>query len=100
FGGGFLNICMLMFVFSSLIVIIFYGEKQSEYLFGLKTSKLVRIIYLCFIIVGALCKLGNIVVLLDSALACVIATNMIGVIKLRKEVKEESDKFFESQNLK
>lgn len=100
FGGGFLTICMLMFVLSTLIVIIFYGEKQAEYLFGLKTSKLVRIVYLCFIMVGALCKLGNIVVLLDSALACVIATNMIGVIKLRKEVKEESDKFFEYQNLK
>lgn len=100
FGGGFLTICMLMFVLSTLIVIIFYGEKQAEYLFGLKTSKIVRVIYLCFIMLGALCKLGNIVVLLDSALACVIATNMIGVIKLRKEVKEESDKFFESQNLK
>lgn len=100
FGGGFLTICMLMFVLSTLIVIIFYGEKQAEYLFGLKTSKIVRIIYLCFIMIGALCKLDNIVVLLDSALACVIATNMIGVIKLRKEVKEESDKFFESQNLK
>ena len=100
FGGGFLTICMLMFVLSTLIVIIFYGEKQAEYLFGLKASKIVRVIYLCFIMIGALCKLGNIVVLLDSALACVIATNMIGVIKLRKEVKEESDKFFESQNLK
>ncbi|WP_195945774.1 alanine/glycine:cation symporter family protein [Paraclostridium bifermentans] len=100
FGGGFLTICMLMFVLSTLIVIIFYGEKQAEYLFGLKTSKIVRVIYLCFIMIGALCKLGNIVVLLDSALACVIATNMIGVIKLRKEVKEESDKFFKSQNLK
>lgn len=100
FGGGFLTICMLMFVLSTLIVIIFYGEKQAEYLFGLKTSKLVRLIYLCFIIIGALCKLGNVVVLLDSALACVIATNMIGVIKLRKEVKEESDKFFESQKAK
>ncbi|WP_270670828.1 alanine/glycine:cation symporter family protein [Paraclostridium bifermentans] len=100
FGGGFLTICMLMFVLSTLIVIIFYGEKQAEYLFGLKTSKIVRVIYLCFIMIGALCKLDNIVVLLDSALACVIATNMIGVIKLRKEVKEESDKFFKSQNLK
>ncbi|WP_419741714.1 alanine/glycine:cation symporter family protein [Paraclostridium dentum] len=100
FGGGFLTICMLMFVLSTLIVIIFYGEKQAEYLFGLKTSKIVRVIYLCFIMIGALCKLDNIVVLLDSSLACVIATNMIGVIKLRKEVKEESDKFFESQNLK
>lgn len=100
FGGGFLTICMLMFVLSTLIVLIFYGEKQAEYLFGLQVSKIVRIIYLCFIMIGAVCRLDNIVVLLDAALACVIATNMIGVIKLRKEVKEESDKFFDSQKIK
>ncbi|WP_042274132.1 alanine/glycine:cation symporter family protein [[Clostridium] dakarense] len=100
FGGGFLTICMLMFVLSTLIVIIFYGEKQAEYLFGLKASKIARIVYLCFIMIGALCKFDNIIVLLDATLACVIATNMIGVIKLRKEVKEESDKFFESQKIK
>lgn len=100
FGGGFVTICMLMFVLSTLIVLIFYGEKQAEYLFGLKVSKLVRIIYLCFIMIGAVCRLDSIIVLLDAALACVIATNMIGVIKLRKEVKEESDKFFESQKIK
>ncbi|CEH35603.1 alanine/glycine:cation symporter family protein [Romboutsia lituseburensis] len=97
FGGGFLTICMLMFVLSTLIVVIFYGEKQAEYLFGLKASKAARVIYLAFIMVGALCKLDNIVVLLDFTLAGVIGTNMIGVIKLRKEVREESDAFFASQ---
>lgn len=100
FGGGFLTICMLMFVLSTLIVVIFYGEKQAEYLFGLKASKVARVIYLAFIMVGALCKLDNIVVLLDFTLAGVIGTNMIGVIKLRKEVREESDAFFESQKIK
>ena len=97
FGGGFLTICMLMFVLSTLIVVIFYGEKQAEYLFGLKASKVARVIYLAFIMIGALCKLDNIVVLLDFTLAGVIGTNMIGVIKLRKEVREESDAFFASQ---
>lgn len=100
FGGGFLTICMLMFVLSTLIIVIFYGEKQAEYLFGLKASKVARVIYLAFIMVGALCKLDNIVVLLDFTLAGVIGTNMIGVIKLRKEVREESDAFFESQKIK
>lgn len=100
FGGGFLTICMLMFVLSTLIVVIFYGEKQAEYLFGLKASKVARVVYLAFIMVGALCKLDNIVVLLDFTLAGVIGTNMIGVIKLRKEVREESDAFFESQKIK
>lgn len=99
-GGIFLTVCMLMFVLSTMIVIIFYGEKQAQYLFGVKAGKISRVIYLGFILVGAICKLDNIVVLLDFTLAGVIATNMIGVVKLRKEVKEESDKFFDSQTLK
>ncbi|RDY24217.1 sodium:alanine symporter family protein [Romboutsia maritimum] len=100
FGGGFLTICMMMFVLSTLIVVIFYGEKQAEYLFGLKASKVARFVYLGFIMVGALCNLGNIVVLLDFTLAGVIGTNMIGVVKLRKEVKKESDRFFRSIEFK
>lgn len=95
FGGTFLTICMLMFVLSTIIVLIFYGEKQAQYLFGVKAGKLARIVYLLFILVGAVFNLDQIIVLLDFTLAGVIITNMIGVIKLRKEVKEESDKFFE-----
>lgn len=94
FGGTLLTLCMLMFVLSTIIVIIFYGEKQAEYLFGLKASKIVRVVYLAFIIVGAVFNLDQIIVLLDFTLAGVIITNMIGVLMLRKEVKEESDKFF------
>lgn len=96
FGGTFLTLCILMFVLSTIIVIIFYGEKQAEYLFGLKVSKVVRVIYLAFIIVGAVFELDKIVVLLDFTLAGVIITNLIGVIKLRKEVREESDRFFDA----
>lgn len=99
FGGGIITLCMLMFVFSTIVVIIFYGEKQAEYLFGSKFSKIMRVIYLLFIIVGATMDLSKIIVLLDFTLAGVIATNMIGVLLLRKEVKEESDSFFNNEEL-
>ena len=99
-GGGFLTICMSMFVLSTIIVIIFYGEKQAEYLFGPTGAKISRVVYLAFIMVGALVELDKVIVLLDFTLAGVIVTNMIGVVKLRKEVREESDRFFSSQNIK
>ncbi|MCR1821905.1 alanine/glycine:cation symporter family protein [Terrisporobacter muris] len=98
-GGGIITVCMLMFVFSTIVVIIFYGEKQAEYLFGSKFSKIMRVVYLLFIAVGATMDLSKIIVLLDFTLAGVIATNMIGVLLLRKEVKEESDTFFENEKL-
>ena len=99
FGGGMLTICMLLFVFSTMIVIIFYGEKQAEYLFGSKFAKVMRIVYLAFIMVGALVDLRSVIVLLDFTLAGVIVTNMIGVLLLRKEVKKESDSFFNNKEL-
>ena len=98
-GGGVLTFCILMFVFSTIVVIIFYGEKQAEYLFGSKFAKIMRIIYLLFIVVGATMDLSKIIVLLDFTLAGVIATNMIGVLLLRKEVKKESDSFFNNKEL-
>ena len=98
-GSGVLTVFILMFVFSTIVVIIFYGEKQAEYLFGSKFAKVMRIIYLLFIVVGATMDLSKIIVLLDFTLAGVIAVNMIGVLKLRKEVKEVSDSFFNNDEL-
>ncbi len=98
-GGGFLTICMLLFVLSTIIVIIFYGEKQAEYLFGTKFSKVMRVVYLGFIFMGAVWDLNILVTVLDFTLAGVIITNIIGVLKLAPEVKQLSKDFFGNKEL-
>src|SRR5690606_21467777 len=52
-GGMLVTVSLLLFVVSTIIVIIFYGEKQAEFLFGLKFSRVMRYVYLASIVVGA-----------------------------------------------
>ena len=99
FGGGFLTFCLLMFVLSTIIVIIFFGEKQAEYLFGTKFAKIMKFVYLGAIFFGAVGGLEFLYQFLDLLLAFVIIPNVIGVVLLRKEVKEATEDFFKNKSL-
>ena len=93
-GGGIVTLSIFLFVLSTIIVIVYYGEKQAEYLFGLKFSKVMRFIYLVAIFLGAYGGIEFLYNFLDILLAAVIIPNMIGLVILRKEVVELKDDFF------
>lgn len=93
-GGAIVSISLLLFVLSTIIVIVFYCEKQAEALFGLKFAKVIRFVCLLAIIYGAIGELKFLFSLLDILLALVVIPNMIGVIAMRKEVKELKEEFF------
>lgn len=93
-GGGLVSLSLLMFVLSTVIVIIFFGEKQAEFLFGPKVAFVVRCIYVLFIILGVVLDLGVLYKLLDFMLACVIIPNMIGIILMSSEVVKMKNDFF------
>lgn len=93
-GGGIVTLSMFLFVLSTIIVLVFYGEKQAEYLFGSKTSKIMRLVYLVAIFLGAYGGLEFLYNFLDILLAIVVIPNMIGVVLLRNEVKELKNDFF------
>jgi AGCS family alanine or glycine:cation symporter len=93
-GGGFLSICVLLFVLSTIIVITFYCRKQAENLFGLSAGKIVTVLCLGGILYGAFGKLDNLFAILDITLALVIFPNMIGLVLLSGKVKKLKDDFF------
>lgn len=93
-GGIIMSFSMLMFVLSTIIVIVFYCEKMAESLFGLKFSKFIRFVCLFAILYGSFGELEVLFSILDILLALVVIPNMIGVIALRKEVKELKNEFF------
>lgn len=93
-GGGFVSIALLMFVLSTIIVIIFFGEKQAEFLFGHKFSIIMRFIYIGFIILGLLLNLEQLYSLLDLMLAFVVIPNMIGIILMSNEAVELKNEYF------
>ena len=93
-GGAIVSFSLLLFVLSTIIVIVFYCEKQAEALFNPTFSKIIRFICLGAIIYGSFGNLENLFAILDILLALVIIPNMIGVLAMRKEVKELKIAFF------
>ncbi|MFC2949039.1 alanine/glycine:cation symporter family protein [Virgibacillus sediminis] len=93
FGGAFIAIFLLFFVITTIGILIFYGEKQAEYLYSLKAAKAMRIVYLVSIYIGAIGGLQFIWQLVDVMLALVVICNVIPMIFLSKEVKSINDDY-------
>ena len=90
------TICLMLFVISTIIVVIFYGEKQAEYLFGIRFSKVMRGVYLLAILAGSLIELEFLYQFLDILLASIVVPNMIGMVLMSGQVKEMKDEFLSS----
>lgn len=93
-GTAVIAISLFLFVLSTIIVIVFYAEKQGEYLFGTTIGKVVRFIACGMVILGGFVSFDNAGVFLDATLGLVVFTNMVGMIILSGELKELVDEFF------
>ena len=92
-GGGIVTVCLLLFVLSTVIVIVYYGEKQAEYLFGTRFSKVMRFVYLAAILGGAFLQLELLYQFLDLFLAAIVIPNVIGLILMSGKIKSIKDDF-------
>ncbi|MCG3087981.1 alanine/glycine:cation symporter family protein [Sporosarcina cyprini] len=94
FAGTIVSATLFLFVITTVVVIIFYGEKQAEFLFGTGFSKVMRFIYIGAILVGAVGGLQFIWQFLDLLLAFVVIPNVIAVLFLSGKVKEITKDYF------
>jgi AGCS family alanine or glycine:cation symporter len=92
-GGFFITVSLFMFVFSTIIVLIWYGEKQAEYLFGLGASKVYRIVCVILVPLGAVGTAQFLWQFLDLGLALVLIPNVIAILLLNKEVVNLTKEF-------
>ncbi len=96
-GGIVVSFSVLLFVISTIYVILFYGEKLAEYLFGYKFSIFMRYAYLVAIFVGAIGGLQFVWVFLDLLFGLAVIPNMIGVLGLSGVVAAKTKEFFTSE---
>ena len=96
-GGAIVTISLLLFVVSTLIVLIYYGEKQAEFIFGLKFAKVMKYVYVLSIPIGAVGGAKILWQFLDISLAIILIPNMIALLLLNKEVLELTREFFSSE---
>nr|WP_263315023.1 sodium:alanine symporter family protein [Mammaliicoccus sp. Marseille-Q6498] len=94
FGSWIVSISMVFFVFSTIIVVIYYGSRMAEYLFGLTAGFIMKIVYVLSIAIGSFGAGTQLWNLLDLALACVLIPNIIAVVMLAPKVKNLTKEFF------
>ncbi|KIL47217.1 alanine/glycine:cation symporter family protein [Jeotgalibacillus soli] len=95
-GSILVTLSLIFFVLSTILVVIFYGSKQAEFLFGLKAAYGIQIVYLIAIVFGAVGAAEVIWGLLDIMLAAILLPNIIAILLLSNKVKELNTEFFTS----
>lgn len=93
-GDYVVTISILLFVLSTVIVLVFYGERPARFLFGYKFSRIWKFIYIAAILFGVFGGLEFLYQFLDFFLALVILPNMIALIALSGEVRDLKNEFF------
>ncbi len=102
-GTYIVNIGLVFFAFTTIIGWNYYGERCTYYLFGIKGIKIYKIIFIIFIAIGPFMSLDSIFILADIVNGLMVIPNLIGLIGLRKDVKEETVAYFnevETDNIK
>ncbi len=90
-----LTVAVILFAFSTMLSWSYYGLQGWKFIFGRgKKSDLVyKLLFLFFVVLGASVKLGSVLDFSDAMIFAMVFPNMIGIILLAPEVKEELNKY-------
>lgn len=81
-GPALLSVCLLLFVFSTIIGWSYYGERALEYLAGVKSLMVFRIIWVIVVFVGAVTELRLVWNFADTANALMAVPNLLALLLL------------------
>jgi AGCS family alanine or glycine:cation symporter len=94
-GGEFiLTIGLIFFAFTTILGWNYYGERCTEYLFGVKGIIPYKVIFIALVAVGAFLKLELIWVIADIVNGLMAIPNLIGIIGLSSVVVYETKEYF------
>lgn len=96
-GGIYIvSIGLILFAFSTVIAWAYYGEKCCEYLFGVRSVIIYRLIYCLIVIPGAALQIKIVWGLADIMNGLMVIPNLIALLALSKAITSETDHFLES----
>jgi AGCS family alanine or glycine:cation symporter len=95
-GSLIVTVSVFLFALSSIIAVIWYGEKLVEFFFNTKVSKYTRVIYTISIMLGAFFGLEAILAVLDLTNALIILPNIITVLVLSPLIVKLTREYFSS----
>ena len=95
-GQYIVGIGLIFFAFTTIIGWNYYGERCTEYLFGVKGIKPYRIIYIILVAIGPYLKLEFIWVLADIVNGLMAFPNLVALVGLRKIIINETKDYFKA----
>ncbi len=84
----------VFFAYSTILGWSYSGEKGFEYAFGEKSVKLYRLLFLCFVMLGAIAELRLVWNFSDVANGLMAVPNLIALLLLYKVIKSETNNYF------
>lgn len=94
-GGGYIvSIGIMLFAFSTILGWSYYGERCAEYLFGEKAIVPYRVIWIPFVVIGAIGGLDFIWALADTMNGLMAIPNLVGVLMLSGTIIKLTKEFF------
>ena len=98
-GKYIVNIGLIFFAFTTIIGWNYYGEKCIQYLGGTKAIMPYKIVFIAFVAVGPFLPLGLIFIIADIVNGLMAFPNLVGLIKLRHVIIEETEKAFGEEKI-
>lgn len=97
-GGGYIvSIGIVLFAFSTIIGWEYYGERCLEYLAGPKSIMFYRVIWIPFVVIGAVGGLESIWALADTLNGLMAIPNLIGIVALSGTIFALTKEFFSKE---
>ena len=96
-GEKFVAVAILLFAFTTVLGWNHYGTKAWEYLFGVKTTKVYKVIHLVMILFGALLTSSLAWDISDTFNGLMMIPNLIGVIALSGLVMKITKNYLDRQ---
>ncbi len=88
-GGYFLDICICLFAFCTLVAWSYYGKTGAEYLFGTKGATAYNIFYVIAAFIGCISKLGFVWSISDTFNGLMAVPNLFALLCLSKEATSD-----------
>ena len=96
-GGVLVSIGVLLFAYSTLLSWEYYGEKCAEYVLGPKVITPYRLIFIPFIVIGALGRLTAVWDIADTLNGLMALPNLIGLLGLSGVVIKLTKDYFSKE---
>jgi len=84
-----LSVSIVLFAFSTMISWCYYGERGWQYLFGLRSVVVFRVLFVLCVFAGAVLSMTHVITFADLMLLSMALPNMIGGVILAPRVKRE-----------